>query len=317
MSYELNENDINEIINDSPIQIENSDVIVPLNDIFDERIEDNTEETDNTNNNTDNTTDGEINTENSIDTTQEDSNHINLLPEESHDETLRFSGAYWFDKIKEQVIICGGCGGIMSNAIFQIAKLQPKYMYLYDDDVVEMHNLAGQMFNSADVGKFKVDVMATKLVQYSNNYSVSALTQKYTESSHVANIMICGFDNMEARRLFFNKWKNNVASKKTTEDKAKCLFIDGRLSFDTLQIYTITGDDEYNINKYYRECLFSDNEADETICSMKQTTFMTCMIASLITNQFVNFCANEVMPMMKQLPFFIEYNSDTMYLKEE
>ena len=87
-------------------------------------------------------------------------------------------------------------------------------------------------------------------------------------------------------------------------------------SFDTLQILTIVGTDTYNQDRYEKEFLFSDEEADETVCSLKQTTFMACMIASFIVNNVVNFCANEITPMIKQLPFFIEYDSNLMYLKE-
>ena len=101
------------------------------------------------------------------------------------------------------------------------------------------------------------------------------------------------------------------------KDKSKCLYIDARSSFDTLQILTIVGTDTYNQDRYEKEFLFSDEEADETVCSLKQTTFMACMIASFIVNNVVNFCANEIVPMIKQLPFFIEYDCNMMYLKEE
>lgn len=76
------------------------------------------------------------------------------------------------------------------------------------------------------------------------------------------------------------------------------------------------GDDEYNINRYNNEFLFSDAEADETICSYKQTTFCANMIASYMVNLFVNFCANEVGG-CRDLPFFTEYNAILMYLKTE
>lgn len=238
---------------------------------------------------------------------------IPSIAEEAHDETARFSGAEWFNKIQEKVIIVGGAGGISSNTIFQLARVHPKSLYIFDDDTVEEVNLAGQMFNNDSVSKKKVDAIANIVKDFCRYESVFAMPEKYTEDSFTADIMICGFDNMKARKVFFNNWCKHVNEQK---DKSKCLFIDARLSFDTLQVFTITGDDEFNKTRYEKEFLFSDEEADETICSLKQTTFMACMIASFIVNNVVNFCANELIPMIKQLPFFIEYDSNLMYLKE-
>ena len=241
--------------------------------------------------------------------------HLEIPPiaEEVHDETARFSGAEWFNKIQEKVIIVGGAGGISSNTIFQLARVHPKSIYIFDDDTVEEVNLAGQMFNNDSVGKKKVDAISTIVKDFCRYESVFAISERYTEDSFTSDIMICGFDNMKARKIFFNNWCKHVDKQ---IDKSKCLYIDARLSFDTLQVFTITGDDEFNKTRYEKEFLFSDDEADETICSLKQTTFMACMIASFIVNNVVNFCANEITPMIKQLPFFIEYDSNLMYLKE-
>ena len=231
---------------------------------------------------------------------------IPSIAEEAHDETARFSGAEWFNKIQEKVIIVGGAGGISSNTIFQLTRVHPKSLYIFDDDTVEEVNLAGQMFNNDSVGKKKVDAIANIVKDFCRYESTFAMPERYTEDSFTADIM-------KARKVFFNNWCKHVNEQK---DKSNCLFIDARLSFDTLQVFTITGDDEFNKTRYEKEFLFSDEEADETICSLKQTTFMACMIASFIVNNVVNFCANELTPMIKQLPFFIEYDSNLMYLKE-
>ena len=91
-----------------------------------------------------------------------------------------------------------------------------------------------------------------------------------------------------------------------------------RLAAEEFQILCIKGDDNYNINRYSKEFLFSDEEADETICSYKQTTFCANMIASYMVNLFVNFCANQGNPLIdRDLPFLTTYNAETMYLKTE
>ena len=162
------------------------------------------------------------------------------ISEDYHDETARFSGAEWFNKIKEKVIIVGGAGGISSNAIFQLARIHPKSIYIFDNDKVEEVNLAGQMFGIKDIDKYKVDAIAETVSYYSKYTDIFAMRELYTRNSFTSDIMICGFDNMEARKVFFNNWRKHVELQK---DKSKCLYIDARLSFDTLQILTIVGTD--------------------------------------------------------------------------
>ena len=135
--------------------------------------------------------------------------------------------------------------------------------------------------------------------------------------SPATDIMICGFDNMEARKIFFNVWSTHVASY-TPEERKKCLFIDGRLAAEEFQVITIQGDDERALLRYSSEWLFSDAEADATVCSYKQTTFMANMIASIMVNTFVNFVANECNPIMpRDVPFLVSYSADTMFFKVE
>ena len=129
--------------------------------------------------------------------------------------------------------------------------------------------------------------------------------------------MICGFDNMVARKVFFNSWHNHILDKPENE-RSKCLYLDGRLSMDTLQILCIRGDDQYNIERYEKEFLFADYEADTTVCSMKQTTYLACMIGSLMVNLFTNFIANSLNPIIPyDLPFFTEYDAQNMLFKTE
>ena len=87
---------------------------------------------------------------------------------------------------------------------------------------------------------------------------------------------------------------------------------------DTLQVFCITGDDVYNQTRYNIEFLFSDAEAEQTVCSLKQTTYMACMIGSIMTNLFTNFIANSLNPIIPyDLPFFTEYDAQNMIFKTE
>lgn len=262
--------------------------------------------------------------------TEEEQALLDQIVEEAHQEipansatllvdeaTSRFSSAIWYEKIQEKTIILAGVGGIGSYVGFLLARMKPASLFIYDNDIVETVNMSGQLYSQRDIGATKVNALANMVMNYANYGSVFAISERFTSECEPTDIMICGFDNMEARKVFYTKWVEHVHSK-PEEERANCLFIDGRLAAEEFQILCIKGDDLFNIDRYQKEYLFTDAEADETICSYKQTTFCANMIASYMVNLFVNFCANQCNPIIdRDLPFLTTYNAETMYLKTE
>lgn len=231
--------------------------------------------------------------------------------------TSRFSSAVWYNKIKEANVVLAGVGGIGSYVAFLLSRLDIASLIMYDPDTVEEGNLSGQLYGAANINGYKVIEMANLLHSFSHFDRVRVHNSEYTAVSNVAPIMICGFDNMEARKIFYNNWKNYLSTFKTREPYYDALYIDGRLAAEKLQIFCITADDTRAMEEYEKEWLFTDDEADETICSYKQTTFMANMIASMMVNLFVNFIANHCPDILipRDLPFITEYDASTMYLK--
>ena len=233
------------------------------------------------------------------------------------DITSRFSGATWYEAVQKISVIVGGAGGIGSNFIYNLARIHPASIYVYDDDVVERANLAGQMFDKDSIDKHKVDAVAALADDFSDYHKLYAIPQKFTEDTPAGSIMVAGFDNMAARTLFFDKWENYIENK-STKVKEHCIFIDGRLSLDEMQIFCITGNDLYHRNLYRNKYLFPDWKVRETQCSMKQTAFCANMIGSLMVNLLVNFVANTLNPVVEHsVPFKTYYGSDLMYFKIE
>lgn len=241
-------------------------------------------------------------------------NSGSLLVDEA---TSRFSGAIWYSAIQSKTITLAGVGGIGSYVGFLLARLKPAGLYLYDPDIVEQANMSGQLYGSGDLGQAKVSSLHRMLQVYANYYNSVAYQERFTAESEATDIMICGFDNMEARKLFFDAWENRLMAK-PEEERGKMLFIDGRLAAEEFQVFAIQGNDTRAIREYRSKWLFSDAVADETICSYKQTTFMANMIASVMVNLFVNFVANECNPIIdRDVPFMTQYSADTMYFKVE
>lgn len=227
------------------------------------------------------------------------------------DITSRFSGAEWYDKIHSKTVTLAGCGGIGSWLALLLARTNIGYLRLYDDDKVETGNLSGQLFSRDDVGDFKVWAVTTIIRDFSDYYRINTFERRFCSSDEVSDVMMCGFDNMQARKTYFRAWENHLLE---VSDKSECLYVDGKLSAECLQVYCIQGDDELAIQYYEEHCLFSDEEADATVCSYKQTSFMTNMIAGMMVNVFVNWCAN-LAGGFRPVPIFTEYDAVTMQMK--
>lgn len=228
--------------------------------------------------------------------------------------TSRFSGALWYDKIRERIVTIVGVGGIGSWTALLISRLGVRRIVLYDDDIVELGNISGQLYSSRHIDMNKVDALSRELADYSLFSQVTAIPSRFTSSDQLSPVTIACLDSMRARRTTFERWVEAVQSGAFPGDY---LFIDGRLSAEVLQVYAVAGDNPYDINKY-RETLFDDNEADSEICSYKQTSFMANMIASLITNVFVNYVASKIDGgAAREIPFKTEYLGEMMWFKSE
>lgn len=241
-------------------------------------------------------------------------NSGSLLVEET---SSRFSGAIWYDAIRNRSVTLVGAGGIGSYVAFLLSRLKISYLNIYDPDIVERVNLSGQFYGVQNVGHYKTEALVKALKNYSDFTSISSFPIRFDENGIASRIMICGLDNMEARQLCFDKWLKNLEGL-NTESRKEYLFIDGRLAAEEFQVFAIQGDNERAIEKYKERWLFKDSEAEETLCSYKQTTFMANMIASVMVNTFVNFVANECNPIIERdVPFMTSYTADTMYFKVE
>lgn len=242
----------------------------------------------------------------------------NVLDDFAPDEvSQRFSGTSWYSEVRKLNVILAGIGGIGSHAAFQIARLGVNSLTLYDPDNVETVNLAGQLYRFSDVGLNKAQVMGTFIRERcSYDTSVYSVNAPYTATSAYGAVMVCGFDNMSARKTAYQNWIKHwekEVSNNGTAIKKKLLFIDGRLSVDTLQVFCITGDNKMAMDKYCEKFLFSDSEAVPAACSTKQTTYLASMIGSVITNLIVNFAANKIDNVWPyELPFLTVYDATRM-----
>lgn len=232
------------------------------------------------------------------------------------DSVTRFKGAPWFDEVQKHRIMFAGLGGIGTWAAILMSRLRPKCINLLDPDLVSSVNLAGQLFLTEDVGDYKAQAVTQLIKKFSAYYDVNYQFMSLDQHTVIQPVLICGFDNMSARRTAYGLWKKSVQAT-APEKRDKFLLIDGRMSAEVIQVFCLTGDNPDNWTKYEKDWLFSDNEAESTVCSYKQTTFCASMIGSLIVNLYVNWCANKSSDSFRALPFMIQYDAPFTYFKTE
>lgn len=214
----------------------------------------------------------------------------------SQQQFNRFKDAAWFPKENETVMI-GGAGGIGSWLTIFLARAG-FVPIVYDFDLIEEHNLGGQLFRKEDIGTNKVHALQ-KIVSEFSNQNITTISEKITEDSPSHHFCFSAFDNMKARKDLFEVWKRSITNCPVTP-----IFIDGRLEMEQLQIFCVTPD---NISEYEKQ-LFDDSEVEDAPCTMKQTSHSAGMIASLMTAFFTNHMTNIYeREVVRDVPFYHEF----------
>lgn len=212
-------------------------------------------------------------------------------------ENLRFQGLDWYSQDNAPVVVVGGAGGIGSWLSFFLARANFN-VTLSDFDIVEEHNIGGQLFKRNQIGKYKAEAVGRNVSEFSTN-TINAQTVKITEETATHEFMFSAFDNMDARRAMFKVWK------RSWNNMNRPIFIDGRLNAEQFQIFCVTPE---NADEYERIHLFNDSEVEDAPCSAQQTTHTAAMIAGHMVGFFTNHITNiNLREEVREIPFMYEY----------
>ncbi len=217
----------------------------------------------------------------------------------------RFSDAPWFERLKGTPILQIGAGGIGSWVAFCLSRIGCDYT-IYDMDVVESHNLGGQLYNLDHIGQNKAVAIKAVAGRFSGEENIVTTAGRYEKDSMSNEVVIAAFDNMAGRKVAFENWLELMKDEKNKEDY---LFIDGRLLAEQYQVYAVTCD-EKRIEQY-KAALFDDAEIPDVMCTLKSTTHCSMGIASDIIGVLTNFMTNRHYGKnIREVPFLIEKSID-------
>ena len=116
----------------------------------------------------------------------------------------RFKDAPWFPKENEISVVVGGAGGIGSWLSFLTARAGFMPM-IYDFDIVEVHNMGGQLFSKNHVGMNKGEAIS-QLIKDFSDVEIMTFNEKFDINSMSHQFMFGAFDNMQARKDMFEIW---------------------------------------------------------------------------------------------------------------
>ena len=220
-----------------------------------------------------------------------------------------FKGLPWFDVMSDGIYMAiGGAGGIGSYLSYFLTRAGFK-IQIFDYDTIEKRNLSGQLYKNSDIGKKKVDALYNTIKEFSPSAFVMAMDKRIDSNTNVMSpYFFSAFDNMEARKIFFELWKGNIDyySNPYYEYNGVIpvpIFIDGRLEAEQLQIFCVTKERISEYEKY----LFSDSDIEDVACTMKQTSHVASMIATFMTSFFTNHVTNMIEKnYVRDVPFKFE-----------
>jgi len=211
----------------------------------------------------------------------------------------RFSEAPWVNHLQNSAVTVVGCGGIGSWVTLCLSRIGVR-VYLFDADIVEAHNLGGQMLGVASIGSPKVTEVEQLCRTLCGAVDIVSFQEMFDEHTPLTSITILAVDNMQTRKLAYEKWKEEY------KDHREALLIDGRLLAEDYQVYSVTP----SRLKLYEATLFSDEEVPKENCSLKATTHCSLGIASDIIGCLTNWAANisayqAQQPETRDVPFSI------------
>lgn len=149
-----------------------------------------------------------------------------------------------FEPNDDFVIHIIGCGAVGSYIAQALVRVGFKTFVLWDNDVLESHNIANQAYFTTQLGLSKTEALHDILKNINPSvkiYLKGFFDEKASFNGFSKQIVLCLVDSPDARKLIFDKAKYN--------NKVK-LFIETRMGLYNYLVYAINPMIENQVTKY-------------------------------------------------------------------
>jgi len=188
------------------------------------------------------------------------------------------------DRIGSLTITLIGAGAIGSAVALVIGKLGLGRLIVYDADVVDEVNLAGQLYCNGQVGLKKVDALAEVLGMFTET-EVVAVPEAF-DGQQVKGLLVTAVDSMRARRLI---WKHLRGRTDVP------LLLDARMGGLVGEVHVVRPGSPIEA-RVYRCTLHRDDEALREPCTARSISFNTAGIAAQVGSLVRSHLLGEPLP---------------------
>jgi len=171
-----------------------------------------------------------------------------------------------------------GTGSVGSFTALALAKMGVKLTKVYDNDIIEPHNIPNQFFRLKDVKKKKTSAIKELVKDFSGiEIKTGGLVTFNTAFSE--EIIISAVDSMNARKIIWEQVK---------ESKPE-FYIDSRMGGKVFSLFTVNMNAPKEI-EVYEKSLVDDSVTAQIPCTEKTIIFNVLGLASFICNQISKIC---------------------------
>jgi molybdopterin/thiamine biosynthesis adenylyltransferase len=187
-----------------------------------------------------------------------------------------------------------GCGSVGSMAAITLLKMGLSHIEVWDDDMIEQHNLPNQ-FLPDQPGEWKVTGLDQLAEVFGVSDRITTTARKWKEGKFSTPIAISAVDDMNARRSIFSA---------CVRDSNVGLFVDVRTGGEYMKVYAL---DPHNadLRQEYLSTLHSNEQADPTPCTASQIIYTSLYAGAMIGHRVKQWIMCEEMPF--QIIFDIQH----------
>ena len=184
---------------------------------------------------------------------------------------------------KQPAIHVYGCGSIGSHTVMALAKIGFKDIHVYDYDKVEEDNIPAQFFCLMSEG-LKTDALYALVKDFTEidiTVHNGKIDEKFEPDTAIDAIHILAFDNMEARKIVYNKLKGYPIH-----------LLDGRIGGWSYEIYYV--DCSNSKNPKYERSMEGEFSNDE--CGLKTLWIVNSTISAKIVSYVLKIVKDADVP---------------------
>jgi len=185
---------------------------------------------------------------------------------------------------KQKRIDVIGVGATGSYVVWLLSKIGLTNIHIWDDDIIERHNIPNQCFMLDHINKSKVIAMK-EMVKNGTGIDIIEHEEKVIDTQKLGQVVFLLVDSMKTRKVI---WENILKYKLNVE----CM-IETRMSSTSGRVYTIKPYNPAHIKKW-EGTLCSDKEAEVSACGASISIAPTVsLVASVAVWQLIKWFNEE------------------------